>query len=257
MKLLTLLTTLCAASTAFAQADLVVSIDDPGDLAPYAEGRFEVTVSNIGNRHANNSVVDIELPQTATSPNVFVMGILGQMSNNCSLSDQTISCSLGRIRKNKSKTVYFDIAFPVSTAPHLVTATAASNSEGPTNNNSASHVTNLDYVETPFTGPRTIVNRHCTGQGLQGFYECTLFPSSISSHSVVLEANGTITFQQQGFTGTWSRPSPDSLHFEYEANGQTQAVFDGYGIGNDCFEGITTFPPNPPWMAPYKVCLQP
>lgn len=248
----------CTASAAYAKADVTVSIDAPAGLSVYEEGRFEVEVSNIGNRNADNVEVEIDLPQTATSPQVFVMGILGATSNSCVLADQTITCSLGRIRKNKSATVYFDIAFPVSLAPHTFTATASTtSSENSTNNNSASNTTNLAFYSAAVSAPREAHNRHCTGQGLQGFYECTLFPSSISSHDIRFEANGSITFLNAppGYTGAWTQPTADRLEFDYYSDATLVASFSGYGVDNGCFEGMTLFPGSQ-WVSPYEVCLQ-
>lgn len=257
MKLLTLFLTLCAATAAYAQPDLEVTLSGANSADPYEEKRYRVNVENIGDADARNVEITIELPETATSPSVFIMGVVGDIHRKCAIIDTTIVCNYNRIKVGKRKRPYFDIAFPVSTAPHTFTASAVADVDGDQGNNSATKTVTLDYIDTPIAGPRTIVNRHCTGQGLQGFYECTLFPSSISTHSVVLEANGDITFTQQGFSGSWSQILPDRLELIYrDAQNQIVAAFHGYGIGNDCFEGITVFPPNPPWMAPYEVCLQ-
>ena len=96
---------------------------------------------------------------------------------------------------------------------------------------------------------------HCTGQGLTAFYECSLYPSSLSGHVVALAADGTLSFpNQQGYDGTWAQATSDSLEMTYTLNGQVVAEFSGSGVGGDCFEGLTTFPGSA-WVSPYEVCL--
>jgi hypothetical protein len=98
------------------------------------------------------------------------------------------------------------------------------------------------------------VNRHCTGTGLTAWYECTLFPSSISQHTAEFHADGTITFPgEPDFTGGWSQNGDDHLAFTYYELGTPVASFEGRGASASCFEGLTAF--DPPWVAPYEVCF--
>ena len=47
----------------------------------------------------------------------------------------------------------------------------------------------------------------------------------------------------------------DRLALAYSFNGQLVAGFHGYGVGGDCFEGITLFPGSS-YNSAYSVCLQ-
>lgn len=253
---------LCAAGPAFAgRPNLAVSIDAPSGVFVGDEARYEVNVANIGNANAENVELVIDLPTTNTSPQVYVMGELGDVHDDCALSAQSLICDLGRVRKNRTTTVYFDIAFPQSAAPLVITASATTTSNERNAdkwNNSASHTVALDYYDTPLSGPYAVVNRHCTGTGLVAFFECLCFPSSISSHAVTYEANGTITFPSflpPGYTGTWSQPTSDSLVVEYFFGPDLVLHYEGDGVGGDCFEGLSGFPTTTGFVSPYEICL--
>jgi hypothetical protein len=221
-------------------------------------------VSNTGNRNASNCAVQIDLPETNTSPEVHVMGNLGAIGATCSRSGTTLSCSLGRIKKNKSKSVTFDIALPVSSAPLLVTATASTSSgENSTSNNAATLAASQSYYATAIItapgSPATILNSHCTGQGLTAWFECTLSPGSVTSHSTEFHDDGSVTIPGAPlYTGQWSVTSTASgsfLEFFYDDGAGVVAEFEGWGADNTCFEGLTTFPGSS-WVAPYEVCPQ-
>ena len=98
---------------------------------------------------------------------------------------------------------------------------------------------------------------HCTGTGLTAFYECTLFPSSITWHEHVFGPSGTLTIPEApDYTGTWSQPAPNRLVFRYyDETNALVATFDGLGVDEGCFEGLTTFPDSE-YVSPYSVCLQ-
>lgn len=65
-----------------AAADLDVSMVLPS-AAPYAIFRSEVTVFNHGPQSANSTVLTVELPETATSPMVHVMGDVDAFDSRC------------------------------------------------------------------------------------------------------------------------------------------------------------------------------
>lgn len=256
-RIAAILVALSFSPAAFAKADLDVDIVAPSGVAVYGAGQFDVTVSNIGNRNAQNVVLEVQLPETNTSPSVYVMGTVGAITSGCSLSGSIVTCNFGRIRKNQSASVSFDMSLPASAAPLTFVAVASTTSnENTLANNTDSVNASLTYYATPIAAPAAVVNRHCTGQGLTAFYECTLFPSSITSHSTVFEANGTITFvgAPPNYTGTWSQPTADSLVFDYDDGTGIVAQFSGVGVGGGCFEGLTTFPGGSPWVSPYEVC---
>ena len=246
-------------SSVSAATDLAVSLTPPSVLRVYQAGSFNVRVRNLGNKHAYDVSLTIQLPRTATSPTVSVMGTLGAFSSRCTRVTTTLVCSLGTVNRNRSDSVFFEIALPYSTAPIAIDATASTSSTEPnTGNNSLHYVANpLTYNVTMAT-PATAVNRHCTGQpSLSSYFECTLFPSSISSHSTTFNAGGTITFVDAPatFTGTWTHTPANRLQFQYYDSGQLVAEFDGKGVSAKCFEGRTTFPQSPTYVSMYQVCL--
>lgn len=264
IKTLVFITALVTGPAAFAAADLTTSISaSPGTAQVYSTARYTVTVSNIGNKSASSATVRIDLPATHTSPQVYVLGSVGAMSAGCSRTGVTINCTLGSIARNSSRSVFFDIALPVSSAPHVLSATAATTSaENSTANNGASRTASQSFypatVDATPGAPVTMINRHCTGTGLTAWYECTLFPSSISAHDAVFHHDGSITFPSEpGFGGTWTltnTPNGNRLAFTIDEIGYGPvATFDGWGADADCFEGLTTFPGSA-YVSPYEVC---
>ena len=190
---------------AFAAADLATNITAPTGTTVYDEATWSVTVSNIGNRDASSVTVSIQLPTTHTSPSVYVMGDLGTWSSGCAKSGTKLNCTLGTIRKGKNSTVSFNIALPQSSAALTFTATATTTtSESNTANNVDSENASLIYVDFPITDG-TFLNSHCTGTALTAWFECTLFPSSISDHTTILNSDYSISIPEEpDYTGPWS-----------------------------------------------------
>jgi len=264
-RFITVLATLLVAPTAMAAADLTSSISvSPSSAQAYNTARYTVTVSNIGNKNASNCSVRINLPQTHTSPQVYVLGILGAKSASCVQTGTRLDCALGTINKNTSKTAFFDIALPVSSEPFVFTATASTTSaENSTANNGSSRTAVETYKATTISAPVTHDVRHCTGTGLTAFYECTLFPSSLSAHQHTFNLDGTISIPgEPGYTGQWSVTNVPGvgnfLEFYYEEIGYgVVAEFEGWAADRSpnlgCFEGLTTFPGSS-YVSPYEVC---
>lgn len=234
--------------------------------------QFSVTVENVGAADANSTTLKVDLLATQTTPQ-YLLGSLESVPAGCSRSNWTLSCDLGRVRYNgpasgRRRTVTFGYKIPVTTQAMMLVARVSSPSE-PANNtgdNTLSLTANVDYRAVSVTaGIKT--PSHCTGTGLSAYYECTLFPSSISSHQAEYHSNGTITFPATtSYSGTWSQPDPQSLHFEYSNGSFAEAIFDGYGADPHCFEGITRFyvdddqnPITPPVLSTYdsayRVCF--
>ncbi|MDP2305700.1 MAG: hypothetical protein Q8P18_06705 [Pseudomonadota bacterium] len=255
MLLTTLIATLVA--PALAAVDLATSIAAPSGVSVYATGRYTVTVRNVGSTNSGSASVTIQLPVTNTSPGVYVMGTLGAKSSTCTKTGNTLVCSLGSIRKGRSTSVYFDIALPESANPLVVVATSSVSGDSVTGNNQASSTAALDNYTVSFTGARDVSNSHCTGTALSSYFECTLFPSSISEHYATLNADNTVSIDgAPEYSGTWSRPTADSLIFNYTESGEIVAEFEGYGVSATCWEGLTTFIPDSGYVAPYRVCLE-
>lgn len=252
------LTVSLAAGAAHAGADLSVNVSQPANVYVYAPVRYTVRVSNIGNQTSAATTLTIQLPRTHTSPTVTVLGTVGAMTAGCTRSGTAITCPVARIGRGSSLPFFVDLTIPQSSEPVTLQATVSRSGTENTANNSYTHTAALLDIDHVIAGGSTAVNRHCTGTGLTSFFECELYPSSITSHDTVFNANGSITIPAAGagYSGTWQQLNPDELVFQYTNNGNPVADFIGYGVGGGCFEGITIFP-NSNYVAPYEVCVQP
>ena len=256
LRTVSALSLMALSAPALAAADVTASVSVPSSTVVYGTGRTTVTVTNVGNMTASGVTVAIQLPVTHTSPSVYLMGTVGSMSSGCTRTGSVINCSLGSIRKGRSTSVWFDMALPWSSEAMSFTATAAFSGESNTTNNSGSASAVLSYYSWPLSGDTAMLNEHCTGTGLTAWYECTLFPSAISSHSTTLVSDGSITFGPEGagYTGDWWQDASDHLAFVYyDPDGFLVAEFDGNGVPGGCFEGLTTFTGSS-YVAPYSVC---
>lgn len=245
------------ATPVLAAADVRVQIPTPTAVHVYDTTDYDIVVSNIGNKKAYGVQLVVELPETNTSPQVYVMGTLDGVDPRCSQSGTTLVCNLGDIARNTGTTVSFGIELPQADEELAVTATATSTSaENSLANNAATKVAPLLHYAVAVQPGDLATNRHCTGTGLASFFECELFPSSISDHQHEFLAGGVIAIPgEPAYSGTWSQPTPDSLVFTYEELGVgVVAQFEGFGTSPDCFEGITSFPGSA-YMSPYEVCI--
>jgi uncharacterized repeat protein (TIGR01451 family) len=248
---------LLVATPALAGADLSVQVPAPSPAYVYDTTTFDVTVANIGNKSASNVTLTIQLPETNTSPQVYVLGTLGAIDPRCTQSGTTLNCNLGSIARNTNKVVSLDIELPQADEALAITATAATTSlENSTTNNAATtEAVLLNYAVAVAPGD-TAHNRHCTGQGLSSFFECLLFPSSLMSHDIEFLADGELAIVgEPDYSGSWSQPTADSLTLTYiDWTNTVVAEFVGYGTNPGCFEGITTFPDSE-YMSVYEVCI--
>lgn len=243
-----------AAST----ANIGVSLTAPSGTHVYESGTYSLQVNNTGNRNASNVLLDIQLPETNTSPTVHIMGDLGSYSSTCNLSGTALTCSLGTINKGSSKTVSFAISMPYSSAPLVIDANATTSTpESNYGNNSLIYTATPLTYNVPIGAPLAVANRHCTGQNLTSFFECALYPSSISSFDSVLEADGSVTIAgaPPGTVGTWTQTAPDALHIEYADLDGPIGTLDARGVDGGCYEGPMTFPGSA-WVAIYEICPQ-
>lgn len=240
-------------------ADLTVNITGPAGVYVANPGTYQVLVANTGTKSAAGVMLTIALPRTHTSPVVHVLGTLGARDGRCTPSGTNLSCPLGSMPKNTSTVVTFTIALPQSSAPLVVGATVVTSSaELSTTNNNDSDTAHLLHPLTTVSAGQTAHVEHCTGTGLTSFFECVLYPSSISSHDFQVLSGGTLAFigAPASYWGTWSQSAGgDRLLLEYYDGTSNEATFDGYAVGNDCFEGVTVFHPTSPYVAPYRVCL--
>lgn len=248
-----LLLSLASIAEAAPNVDLQVSMQAPS-VHVYESGTYSVRVTNAGNRHASGASLVIDLPQTFTSPQVYLMGTLGAFDNRCTRSGRRLTCALGTINRNTFKTVTFNLAMPYSTAPLVINAVASSTGLAPElspYNNQLGYTAQLAlYPEVITSGNAD--NRVCAGTaGLSSFFECELFPSSISEFSSVLHPDNSVTVNGDPI-GSWWMIGNDTLHLEY-VDGGTIHVLDAKSVGGGCFEGVITFTGG--WVGLHEVCV--
>lgn len=237
-----------------------------GSATPLVESPYQYTtrVKNIGNQTAQNVVVTVEFPLTNTSPTRYILGKLTSVSassGTCSTAGNKITCNVGSIGNNQTRSVTFTFEFQVATTiPTLkTTATTTSQNEQNPGNNTLSFTPTLRYPDNVITGGSYLVTL-CSGTSLTSFYECELFQSSQQTFTMDLISGGTITIPQApGYFGFWDQnnlPLNKTLHFTIESGTGTEAEFNGFAVSSTCFEGITNFPGNTGYNAPYRVCEQ-
>jgi hypothetical protein len=235
--------------------------------------QFSVTVKNFGTADSNPTTLTIALLETQTSPQTYLLGSLQAVPSGCTLAGRNLTCALGRLRYNgqqagRQRTINFGYKIPVTTQALALTASATGVGEPPANatDNSASLTAAQNFRAVTVTAG-TKTPSHCTGTTLSAYFECLLFPSSITSHQAQYQLGGTITFQGTTvYSGTWSQPDPTRLHFEYSNGNYSEVVFDGRSADPGCFEGISHFfddpdpqdnipPVQSSYLAPYRICF--
>lgn len=252
---------LSAAIAAFAAppppADIRVQLQGPSTAAVYSPYIYTANVRNIGNQRADNVRLTIDLPLTDTSPQRYILGtIAGYDTTKCSITAIKLQCTLGRLNNNQQTNISFNFTMPISTKALSIKATGSTTSNEPNQSNNSQTVTpTLSHPTVEITSAN-VLNSHCTGTGLTSYFECELFPSSISHFPSTLNADRTITVSEPGWTGTWHQPTVQQLTFTYTDGMGSEATFNGFARSSTCFEGITTFLPNLGYSSPYRVCIQ-
>lgn len=220
---------------------------------------YNVRVNNTGTRDASGVNVTITLPQTHTSPGVSVLGTLGT-TTGCTRSGVTLTCYVGTLRKGNNTSFNVNIAFPENDGPIAINATASTTTlpEISSTNNASTFAVEQDNYDVLFaaTGFDTTV-RHCTGTNLTSFFECELYPSSISTHYQTFNADNTLSFPAYGpdYGGVWASDTPDHLTFTITELGSPTVEFEGWGTPGDCWEGVATFYSTTVYVSPYEVCV--
>jgi len=236
-------------------ADLAISMSLPTFDVEVSD-TVTVTVDNNGRRDAKDVSIAIALPETATSPTTHVMGLVSNVDSACWEDGTLIKCIVGTVAAGSSTSVSFDIALPESANDlEFYASTGSSTSDANTADNETDDIATVLYPDLVISSAVDVVNRHCTGTDLSAFFECELYPSSISSHPITLESDNSVTIGAAGYTGSWSQPSDDTLWFEYVYAGQQRLEFFGHAVDGDCFEGLSIFP-GTGYVAPYEVCIQ-
>ena len=237
--------------------NLQIQLQGPASAMVRSPYVYTVTVTNIGGSTAAGVQVVVDLPETNTSPQKYILGTLSGVDSRCQIVSRKLNCSLGSIThsgQNRTKTFTFTFALPVSTLALQFKATATTTTPNEINplNNSATFVPTPAYATNQLTSATVLITM-CTGRGLSSFYECELFPSSQQQHIFTLNPDLTVTAYGQN-VGTWDQfASAQQLHLLLSGG---SAEFKGFASGNTCFEGITTFTPDNGYNSAYKVCVQ-
>ncbi len=247
------------ASAATQPPNLRLQLTGPSSAQVRSPYLYTVNVRNIGGSTAAYVNVVVDLPETNTSPQKFILGTLSGIDSRCQVVARKLNCALGNITKsgvNQTKIFTFTLALPVSTRTLEIKATASTQTTPETDplNNVASIIPTPAYATNQITSANVLVTS-CTGTGLSSFFECELFPSSQQSHIFSLNADMSVTYNGD-YIGTWDQfASTQQLHLSL-SDGNSGAEFNGYATNNTCFEGITTFTPISIYNSAYKVCVQ-
>lgn len=239
-------------------ADVSVDLQGPSTSLISTATTYTVVVKNHGPSTSNGITLTLEFPLTNTSPTVHVLGTVSNVvGTGCSRANNKLTCSVGTLKKGKTRIYTYQYAAPVSTKVLELKAnvTASTNDNNSANNND-SFIPNLTYPARNFASA-TMLNSHCAGTNLTSYFECLLYPSSISSHDSVLNTDGSITIPgEPDYTGSWTQPASHKLNFVYYGPAWIEGVFTGFAInGANCFDGLTSFPGSQ-YVAPYHVCIQ-
>ena len=245
------------AQASSSKADIEVTVLAPTNTPLVCDtAHYAVNVVNVGNRQADGVVLNVQLPTTHTSPDVFLMGDLADIDARCSSQGTKLTCNLGRIQRKSGTVVSFDLALPYTSAPLQLTATATTaTAELSLDNNQAGLTTTLAYYKNNVAAAAPIDITSCTGATLTSFFECNVYPGATQIHNFQLEPNGTVTpaGSTSSILGKWSQPTPEDFLLEFGAPGNVSATFRGKGVPGGCFEGVTTFT-SLQYFAPYRVC---
>lgn len=239
--------------------NLRVLVSGPASAQVGSPYLYTVNVKNIGGSTASTVKVVVDLPETNTSPQKYILGAVSGLDSRCQIVSRKLNCTLGNITasgQNQTKIFTFNYAFPVTSQTVEIKATASTTTlnESDPFNNIASFFPTPAYATNQITSA-TILKTSCTGRGLTSFFECELFPSSQQSHIFELNADMTVIYQGQ-YIGQWDQyASPQQLHLSL-SSGNSGADFVGYATSNTCFEGLTTFTPTSVYNSAYKVCIQ-
>lgn len=253
----------CSALTVSAYAapapNLRVTLQGPSTAAVYSPYQYTATVKNIGNASAANVKVIIDLPETDTSPNKYILGTLsGFNTTHCQVITRKLHCmQTGNLNNNQQRVYTFNFELPISTKTLTLKATGTTTSTNEVNplNNFESVTPALSYATNALTSANVLVSM-CSGTGLTSFFECALFPSSQQHVMFSLNADTTVTYAGD-IVGQWDQAQGNStLHMSLN-DGSATAEFNGFARSTTCFEGLTTFIPSyNGYVAPYKVCVQ-
>lgn len=245
------------AVAAIAQPNLrVYNFNGPTSAKVNTPYQYSVRLRNMGNQTAQGVKFTIDLPLTNTSPTQHILGKVTGLPIGCAIVSRKIECNYSSLTPSQQKNITFTLEYPVTTKPLDMTAIASTTTPGEINpaNNTLDRNQAVGYFTNQLTSADVTVSL-CTGTNLTSHFECELYPSSIQTFTMRLEAGGSITLPYPGYTGTWTQNNSSELAFTI-TDGLDGASFSGFSSGASCFEGITNFIPVSTYNSPYKVCVQ-
>lgn len=247
------------ASAAPAQpANLRVQVLGPATAMVNSPYQYTVKVKNIGGSNASGVMLTVSFPETATSPQVYILGTLSGINpTTCQVVTRKLQCNYNTVGPNIEKVLTFNFALPVSTRALEIkaTATTVTANEANQQNNTDSVIPTPSYATNQITSATNVLVSMCTGRNLSSWFECSLFTGAQQNHIFTLNGDYSVTAYGQ-YVGTWSQSSNQQLRMVLNDGGPTVAEFNGFAISNTCFNGLTTFTPASPYVAAYQVCKQ-
>ena len=248
------------AAVAASGSDLAPTITVSGSSLVGTATHYDVHIQNSGNRNSGAVNVYIQLPKTNTSPTVHVMGTLGPIPTGCSKTGTRLICSIpsGVRKNNTSAPIGFDLTLPYSANPIALRVDVDTNNDiNLANNHSVSIAMQTYQNVTPPSGDFAVTNRHCTGTNLSSYFECIVSPGSVATHPATFLANGAISLDEPGYSGSWA-VSGTQLSFSYSELGQPVGSFVGQGVsvgtaGQNCWDG--RFTTDGSYTIVYRVCF--
>ena len=242
--------------------DLGVVMTTTGPALVGTPTHIDVVLTNTGNREAFSSIAAIQLPKTATSPGVFVMGTLSNVPSFCQRLDTRLYCSVSQaiLRRGGTFAFGFDIALPVSSNPLNFRVDVTANNEQNSANNTITMSAPQSFY-TPVVPPAGALTtiRSCSGQNtLSSYFECTVYSGATQTHKAMLVPGGTLDFTANGpnaagMGGTWTI-NGSQLTMQYTDGAAVSGNFVGQGSSATCWDGKMTFPTGT-YVALYRVCL--
>jgi hypothetical protein len=234
------------ATPVLASPDLEVDIAPPPLVYAYEYTDYEIAVTNVGSNDVVGITLSIDLPETDT-PQVEVLGIVGDMDPRCTASGTQIVCSLGTIGAGKTEYPWFVLALPWANGVLDVTATATSSAADTTAaSNTDTEVGAPAYYDVQVL-PGLAPTDACLPvwpHGYSSYFECTIQPGLSMYGYWSIAANGDIWLDDvPGVVGSWWQPASNRLVYTYDHGSAIHGVeqFEGWGTSPRCFEGLSSY----------------
>jgi hypothetical protein len=240
----------CFAGTAFAAADLAISIQAPVQIDVNSPMNIDLRVANIGNKRVSSASAQVVLP----------VGVqVGVLPSGCTLSVRTVQCSLGSIQAGRQVSKSIAAASPLRAGSYLISSSTSGNAaENSLSNNSAS-LTLTANAEIEIVPTQMVHVRVCAGSGpLNWKRDCAHIPSSHIESDCSLEDFGVIGSIEAEYAGSYHQNfglNSIQAQFSVVSSGDVEAAFTGTAVSENCFEGTISYPQSPQWYGAFEMCL--